>query len=99
MRDATAALKVENEKARKEQTEKTRLAREYRLKVYREMGASEEEIREAGTRHLRRTGGNGGEVDFGAEWGKGDEDMEMRDADAAAAADADMGVKEAEAEA
>ncbi len=44
MRDATAALKLANEKARKEQMEKKRLAFEHRLKIYGNMGASEEEI-------------------------------------------------------
>ena len=100
MKEATAALKVANEKTRKQQKEKASEALEYRLKVYREMGASEGEIREAAKRHLRRMGGSEGEVeagaadmDLGAEGGKEEEDIEMRDVDA----DADVGVKDAEA--
>ncbi len=104
MKEATAALKVANEKAKKEQIEKKVEAIVYKLKLYREMGASEEEIREVEKRYLRRIGGSEGEVEawagdmgLGAEGGKGDEDMEMRDADADADADVGMGVKEAEA--
>ena len=90
MRDATAALKIVNEKARKEQAVKKREAFEERLRVYREMGASEEEVREAGRRHLRRIGG---EVEdwvgdrLGVEGEKGEGDVEMGDADVVAADD------------
>ena len=100
MKEATAALKLSNEKARKEQKEKASEALEYRLKVYRDMGASEEEVREAEKRHLRRMGRSGGEVEAGdgdrdlGVGGKGDEDVEMRDVHADA--DADKGGKEAE---
>ena len=100
MRDATAALKIVNEKAKKEQVVKKREAFEERLRVYREMGASEEEVREAGRRHLRRIGG---EVEdwvgdmLGVEGEKGEGDVEMEDADAAGAgAGADTDMKEAE---
>ena len=96
MKEATAALKLSNEKARKEGEVKKKEGFEYRLSVYREMGASEGEIREAGKRWLRRMGGReveawGGERGLGIEGGKGDEDVEMRDGDG----DADGGVKDA----
>lgn len=104
MKDATAALKVVNEKARKEQMVKAREAFEERLRIYREMGASEEEVREAGRRHLRRIEGEV-EAWVGDMWGvegeMGEGDVEMKDADATAAtaantdADADMNEVEA----
>ena len=88
IREATAALRLSNEKARKEGEVKRKEGLEYRMKVYREMGASEEEIREAGEMYLRRMGGSVGEVkaldadmDLGIEGEKGDGDVEMRDGD------------------
>lgn len=89
MREATAALKVANEKAGKELEVKKKEGLEFRLRVYREMGGSEREVREAGKRHLRRMGGGEGEVEgwaggmgLGNEGRKGDGDVEMRDVDA-----------------
>ena len=97
MKDATAALKIVNEKARKEKVVKKKEAYEERLRIYRGIGASEEEAREAGKRHLRRMGEEGEDWVEGVGWeDEGDKDVEMGDADADAAgpAGADTNMKD-----
>ena len=99
LKDATAALKIINEKERQEMMVKKKEAYEDRLRIYRGIGVSEEEAKEAGRRWLRSTGQEAeawAREYMGLEDEGGDVEMADADADATGPAGADTKMKDAE---